>query len=128
MWKSFFTGLLTVAVAFQVYAQPARPKLFAGLMVDQMRWVYLYRFANRYGDDGFKCILNEGCSCKNTLVNFIPTVTAIGQTSGYTGSVTAIHGIAGNDWIIQATGPPMNCTHDDKVQSVGPEDREGQQS
>src|SRR5690606_32279075 len=119
MWKSFFTGLLTVAVAFQVYAQPARPKLVVGLMVDQMRWDYLYRFANRYGDDGFKRILNEGFSCENTLLNYIPTVTAMGHTSVYTGSVPSIHGIAGNAWIIQATGQPMYCSKDDNVLGVG---------
>ncbi|WP_262906084.1 alkaline phosphatase family protein [Sphingobacterium sp. FBM7-1] len=107
MWKSFFTGVLTVAVAFQVYAQPARPKLVVGLMIDQMRWDYLYRFANRYGDNGFKRILNDGFSCENTLLNYIPTFTAIGHSSVYTGSVPSIHGIAGNDWIIQATGQPM---------------------
>ncbi|WP_231576953.1 hypothetical protein [Sphingobacterium sp. IITKGP-BTPF85] len=33
---------------------PERPKLVVGLMVDQMRWDYLYRFAERYGEGGFK--------------------------------------------------------------------------
>ena len=128
MWKSFFTGLLTVAVAFQAYAQPARPKLVIGLMVDQMRWDYLYKFADRYGDDGFKRLLNEGFSCENTLLNYIPTVTAIGHSSVYTGSVPAIHGIAGNNWIIQKTGESMYCTQDDNVQGVGTQEKEGQQS
>lgn len=128
MWKSFFTGLLAVAVAFQAYAQPARPKLVIGLMVDQMRWDYLYKFADRYGDDGFKRLLNEGFSCENTLLNYIPTVTAIGHSSVYTGSVPAIHGIAGNNWIVQKTGESMYCTQDDNVQGVGTQEKEGQQS
>ena len=128
MWKFFFTGLLTVTIALQGYTQPARPKLVVGLMVDQMRWDYLYRFADRYGDDGFKRLLNEGFSCENTLLNYIPTLTAIGHSSVYTGSVPAIHGIAGNDWIIQATGQPMYCTQDDNVQGVGTQEKEGQQS
>src|SRR5690606_30766583 len=38
------------------------------------------------------------------------------------------HGIAGNDWIIQATGEPMYCTQDDNVIGVGTSSREGQQS
>ena len=33
---------------------PARPRLMVGLVVDQMRWDYLYRYANRYGAGGFK--------------------------------------------------------------------------
>ncbi|NGM65683.1 alkaline phosphatase PafA [Sphingobacterium sp. SGR-19] len=128
MWKFFFTSLSTIIIALQGHAQPARPKLVVGLMVDQMRWDYLYRFADRYGDNGFKRMLNEGFSCENTLLNYIPTFTAIGHSSVYTGSVPSIHGIAGNDWIVQATGQPMYCTQDDNVQGVGTQEKEGQQS
>lgn len=128
MWKSFFTGLLSVALAFPSLAQPARPKLVVGLMVDQMRWDYLYRFADRYGNDGFKRLLNQGFSCENTIINYIPTYTAIGHSSVYTGSVPSIHGIAGNDWIVQSTGASMYCTQDDLVKGVGTNEREGQQS
>ncbi|MFD1771257.1 alkaline phosphatase PafA [Sphingobacterium suaedae] len=128
MWKSFCTGVLSLVLAFQAYAQPARPKLVVGLMVDQMRWDYLYRFADRYGSDGFNRLLNEGFSCENTIINYIPTYTAIGHSSVYTGSVPSIHGIAGNDWIVQATGQPMYCTQDDNVQGVGTNEKEGQQS
>lgn len=128
MWKSFFTGLLSVALAVPSVAQPARPKLVVGLMVDQMRWDYLYRFADRYGNDGFKRLLNDGFSCENTIINYIPTYTAIGHSSVYTGSVPSIHGIAGNDWIIQATGESMYCTQDNNVQGVGTTEKEGQQS
>jgi len=128
MWKSFFTGLLSVVLAVPGMAQPARPKLVVGLMVDQMRWDYLYRFADRYGNDGFKRLLNDGFSCENTIINYIPTYTAIGHSSVYTGSVPSIHGIAGNDWIIQATGESMYCTQDNNVQGVGTTEKEGQQS
>ncbi|MEO8885642.1 MAG: alkaline phosphatase PafA [Mucilaginibacter sp.] len=96
-----------------------RPKLVVGIVVDQMRWDYLYRYYSRYGAGGFKRLLNEGFSCENTLIDYIPTVTAAGHTAIYTGSVPAIHGIAGNDFIIQATGKPMYCTDDSTVQTVG---------
>ena len=128
MRKIFFAALLAVTATLQGYAQTARPKLVVGLMVDQMRWDYLYRFADRYGEDGFKRLLGEGFSCENTLLNYIPTVTAIGHSSVYTGSVPSIHGIAGNDWIVQATGQPMYCTQDDNVQPIGTTDPESKQS
>lgn len=128
MRKIFFAALLAVTATLQGYAQTERPKLVVGLMVDQMRWDYLYRFADRYGEDGFKRLLGEGFSCENTLLNYIPTVTAIGHSSVYTGSVPSIHGIAGNDWIVQATGQPMYCTQDDLVQPVGTTDPESKQS
>ncbi|SDM51291.1 Type I phosphodiesterase / nucleotide pyrophosphatase [Daejeonella rubra] len=96
-----------------------RPKLVVGIMVDQMRWDYLYRFYERYGNGGFKRMLNEGFSCENAYINYIPSVTGIGHTTVYTGSVPAIHGITGNDWIIQATGKTMYCAADSTVSTVG---------
>ncbi|MGZ3929108.1 MAG: alkaline phosphatase PafA [Mucilaginibacter sp.] len=106
-----------------------RPKLVIGIVVDQMRWDYLYRYYDRYSDNGFKRLLNQGFSCENTLIDYIPTVTAAGHTCIYTGSVPAIHGIAGNDFIIQATGQSTYCTRDTTVRSVGgPPSLEGQNS
>jgi predicted AlkP superfamily pyrophosphatase or phosphodiesterase len=96
-----------------------RPKLVVGIVVDQMRWDYLYRFYDRYKPGGFKRILNEGFSCENTKIDYLPTVTAIGHSTIYTGSVPAIHGIAGNDFIIEATGKTMYCTEDSSVSTVG---------
>ncbi len=106
----------------------ARPKLVVGLVVDQMRWDFLYRYYDRYQSGGFKRMLNEGFSCENTMIDYIPTVTAIGHASIYTGSVPAIHGIAGNDFIIQKTGKSMYCTEDETVQTVGSSSKAGQMS
>jgi len=105
-----------------------RPKLVVGIVVDQMRWDYLYRYYNRYQSNGFKRLLNEGFSCENTQVNYIPTFTGPGHSCIYTGSVPAIHGIAGNDYIIQATGQPMYCAQDNSVQTVGSDSNAGQMS
>ena len=96
-----------------------RPKLVVGLVVDQMRWDYLYRFYNKYGNDGFKRLLNKGYSFNNVHINYVPTVTAIGHTSIFTGSVPAIHGIAGNDWTDKETGKNVYCTEDADVKPVG---------
>lgn len=122
------TTLAILALTQLTFAQTERPKLVVGLMIDQMRWDYLYRFSDRYGEDGFKRILKEGFSCENTLINYIPTYTAIGHSSVYTGSVPSIHGIAGNDWIIQSTGQNMYCTEDNTVEGVGTKEKEGKQS
>jgi predicted AlkP superfamily pyrophosphatase or phosphodiesterase len=108
--------------------QIPRPKLVVSIVVDQMRWDYLYRYYDRYQNNGFKRLLNEGFSCENTQVNYIPTFTGPGHTCIYTGSVPSIHGIAGNDFIIQATGKSMYCTEDNSVQTVGSTSIAGQMS
>ena len=128
MRKKFSFLLLLALFSNVVAAQVERPKLVVGLMVDQMRWDYLYRFADRYGNDGFKRLLRDGFSCENFLIDYVPTFTAIGHSSVYTGSVPAIHGIAGNDWIEQQTGTSMYCTQDDAVEGVGTKEKEGKQS
>ena len=128
--KNRLFAVLTALICLSATAsaQVERPKLVVGLMVDQMRYDYLYRFADRYGSEGFNRLLREGFSCENTLIPYIPTYTAIGHSSVYTGSVPSIHGIAGNDWIIQSTGQAMYCTEDNNVAGVGASGKEGRQS
>ena len=96
-----------------------RPKLIVGIVVDQMRWDYLYRYYERYGTGGFKRLLNHGFSCENTFINYLPSYTAPGHASIYTGSVPSIHGIAGNDWMDNFTGRHWYCVEDTSVTSVG---------
>lgn len=96
-----------------------RPKIVVGLVIDQMRWDYLYRFADLYGNEGFKRLLGDGFSCQNTLISYVPTFTAPGHACIYTGSVPAINGIAGNNWIENATGKPLYCVDDAHVWQHG---------
>ena len=56
-----------------------RPKLVVGIVVDQMRWDYLYRYYGLYGEGGFKRMMREGYNCENTMINYVPTVTAVGH-------------------------------------------------
>lgn len=100
-----------------------RPKLVVGIVVDQMRWDYLYRYQKRYGEGGFKRLLNEGFSCENTRIPYVPSVTAIGHTCLYTGSVPSIHGIAGNNFV--KNGKKVYCTDDETVKPVGSNSKAG---
>lgn len=103
----------------------ARPKLVVGLVVDQMRWDYLYRFYSRYGQGGFKRLLNEGFSAENTLIPYTPTFTACGHASIYTGTVPAINGIIGNSWYVPELGRNINCVEDLSVATVGSTSKKG---
>ncbi len=127
--------LLSILICYCFLAFPQqkstalpRPKLVIGLVVDQMRWDFLYRYYERYGTDGFKRLLNEGFSCENTQISYIPTYTACGHASLYTGSVPSINGISGNSWIVQSSGYMMYCTEDTTVQSVGTTSKAGKMS
>ena len=103
-----------------------RPKLVVGIAVDQMRWDYLYRFYDEYTDGGFRRMLGEGFTCENCQINYIPSITAIGHASVFTGSVPAIHGIAGNNYLLG--GSMVYCCEDDSVQTVGSTTKAGLRS
>ena len=108
--------------------EPSKPKLIVGLVVDQMRWDFLYRYADRYSDEGFKRLLKEGFSCENTLVPYAPTVTACGHSCIYTGSVPAITGITGNNWWDKDLNKQVYCTEDSNFSSVGSMSNAGKMS
>jgi predicted AlkP superfamily pyrophosphatase or phosphodiesterase len=98
----------------------SRPKLVVGIVIDQMRWDYLYRFNDLFKPNGgFKRLLNDGFSCENTFIPYVPTVTAAGHTCIYTGSVPAIHGIVGNNWFDNFDHRKYYCTDDSTVKTVG---------
>jgi hypothetical protein len=126
--RKFILGLslglgLLLSISSKAQVAVDRPKLVVGIVVDQMRWDYLYRYYDRYAETGFKRLLNQGFTCENTMINYIPSYTAIGHATVYTGSVPSIHGIAGNDFIVQATGKKRYCTQDDDVFAVGAPDK-----
>jgi len=114
-----FVGALLLCIGTAAAQPVARPKLVVGIVVDQMRWDYLYRYSARYGAGGFRRLLDEGFSCEDTYISHLPSYTAVGHTTIFTGSVPSVDGIAGNDWIDQATGKDVYCVEDSTVQPVG---------
>lgn len=113
-----FAVLLTgTAMAQQNFDE--RPKLVVGIVVDQMRMEYLYRFYNKFGDDGFKRFATKGFVTRNGHYNYAPTVTGPGHASVYTGSTPAIHGIISNEWYDKDTDKSYNCVEDARYKPVG---------
>ncbi len=74
------------------------PNLVIGIVVDQMRADYIDRFWNKFGNEGFKRLVNEGTLFKNCHYNYVPTETAPGHASIYTGTTPSVHGIISNGW------------------------------
>ena len=140
MYKYFFT-LLVFFIVVKLTAQnridsivskqstAQRPKLIVGIVVDQMRWDYLYRYNKLYAaDGGFKRLLHDGFSCQNTFINYTPTVTASGHASIYTGAVPAINGITGNEWWDYDLNKFVYSTEDDGAKTIGSNNTLGQMS
>lgn len=125
--KYFFMQLLCLSFLSTVTGQKEnknfefqRPKLVVGIMLDQMRLDYVYRYYDHLADDGgFKRLLHDGFSCENTFIPYAQTVTAVGHSSVYTGSVPAFTGIIANEWFSKEKWEQIYCTQDDDVQILG---------
>ena len=124
--KKHFITLILCCMAMIANAQIQRPKLVVGIIFDQMRWDYLTYYYDQFGEGGFKRLMNEGFSCDNQMINYLPTVTAIGHTSNYTGSVPAFHGIAGNNFYVN--GKQVSSCEDHSVKTVGAKGKTGEAS
>lgn len=105
-----------------------RPKLVVGIVIDQMRYDYIYRFWDKFSANGFKRLVNEGFFCKNANYNYVPTYTAPGHAAIYTGTTPAVNGIIANDWFDSKTGKNMYCVTDGNVSGVGSNAEEGKRS
>ena len=125
--------LILVAIANSLQAQTKstpipelkQPKLVVGIVVDQMRHDYIYRYWNKFGNGGFKKIISEGYFYKNAHYNYVPTYTGPGHASIYTGTSPATHGIIANEWFSKETGKMIYCTYDENAKPVGTENAAG---
>lgn len=129
--KRFTIFLLLTLMAFNIEAQEysrEKPKLVVGIVVDQMRYDYLTRFWDRFGDNGFKKLVNEGFNFKNHHYNYVPTYTGPGHASIYTGTSPMNHGIISNNWYDKTSGEFVYCASDQNVKSVGTNSDAGKMS
>ncbi len=123
----------TAPLLAQQTAAPERshadsPRLVIGIMVDQMRYDYIYRYWDDYGEGGIRRLVNEGFSFDNARFDYMPTFTGPGHASVYTGTTPAVHGIIGNNWYVREEDRSTYVTEDPSVQTVGSTSDEGEMS
>ncbi|WP_435413053.1 alkaline phosphatase PafA [Psychroserpens mesophilus] len=128
MLKNVFLFFSILFVTNTLQSQNDNPKLVVGIVVDQMRYDYLTRFYHKYGEGGFKRMINEGYQCKNNHYNYIPTKTGPGHASIFTGTTPKYHGIIGNDWFDKTLLRNINCVEDLTVEPVGTKSKDGKKS
>lgn len=98
---------------------PKQPKIVVGVVIDQMCYDYLYRFQHVYTSGGFNRLMNKGTNCRNVQYNYVPTYTAPGHASIFTGTTPSNHGIIGNDWYVRDTKQTVTSVSNSKFAAVG---------
>ena len=124
----FFTSILLFSNCKFSETPVKKPKLVIGIVIDQMRYDYLTRFADRYGKDGFNRILKNGFSLENAHYNFTPTYTAVGHASIYAGTSPSNHGIISNNWYDKVLKKSIYCVDDANYKTIGNQGIEGKKS
>jgi hypothetical protein len=106
---------------------PDGPTLLVIIVIDQMRFDYLDRYA-RYWQHGLKRLRDEGAIFERGFYPYLNTVTCAGHATIGTGAFPSTHGIIMNEWWQRAQGRRMACTDDPAIVSLsygGTADRVG---
>lgn len=111
-----FSGCLKLAPI-----EDAETKLIVGIVVDQMKLRYLQDFSHHFGKRGFNRLTTEGLLLDNFKYNYVPTATAPGHASIYTGTTPSEHGIINNYWFDRKLNRQVYCLEDSSVSLVSSE-------
>jgi predicted AlkP superfamily pyrophosphatase or phosphodiesterase len=96
-----------------------KPKLIVIMVIDQLRYDYIYRFWDKFVDNGIKKMVQEGTFCKNAEYNYLLNETSVGHATLSTGSYPSHHGIIADQWYVSLRDEIVYCVSDDRVSTVG---------
>ncbi len=107
--KYLLVGALLFNCSFLSAQKKTQTKLLIGIVVDQMRYDYLEKFAPYFSEDGFNKLTSQGFNFSNVNFNYKPTYTGPGHATIYTGVYPKIHGIVGNNWYSRVEKSSVYC-------------------
>ncbi|MFC2115304.1 alkaline phosphatase family protein [Bacteroidota bacterium] len=103
-----------------------KPKLIISMVVDQMRYDYIHRYWEKFGENGIRKLVGSGTFCKNASYNYLINETAVGHATIATGALPSHHGIISNNWYNNLQGQVVYCVADEKVNTLGGSYESGQ--
>ncbi|MBR3711648.1 MAG: alkaline phosphatase family protein, partial [Bacteroidales bacterium] len=94
--------IVFAVVAMLMTAATATPQdqvpVIVGIVVQQMRYDAIARYASSFGSNGFLRIIDQGTYCTNAYYDYMLTEPAPAYATIYTGGNPSNHGIISNDW------------------------------
>lgn len=125
MKKLFLSLILISVLANTMFSQQRmaipseKPKLIVEIIVSQMRYDYVHRYWNKFGEDGFKMLVNDGAFCKNAKYNYLLTQSYPGIATIATGANPMVHGIIANKWYNKLNNSEIDAVADEKMNTIG---------
>jgi len=121
--KKFLIFIILVSLSLSVFSQekkaPDKPKLIVGIVIDQMRYDYIYRYWDKFGENGFKKLVNTGSFCKNTNYNYLLNHSSSAYATIATGTTPSNHGIISDSWYLRLKNTNQYCVNSEKEKLVG---------
>jgi len=117
-------GLL-VLLTLSIYSQnhkklpSEKPRLIIGIVIDQMRYDYIYRYWDKFSEGGIRKMIGNGTLCKNASYDFLINETATGYATISTGALPSHHGIISNTWYESLPNRVAYCVEDETISTVG---------
>src|SRR5215471_4799093 len=117
---SLSTAFLTASCVLSPgSAYNGHPKLIVVIVIDQFRGDYLERYHDRFGDAGFRILMDRGAYFPNCNYNYANTRTAPGHSTLFTGAYSNGHGIAANERWDPDKKKMVSSVEDDNTKLVG---------
>ena len=116
----FAAAILAATASFGAKLEgKAPPRLVVNLVVGQMRYDYLLRFADNLSQEGFLAMVDQGASCDRAMYTYMMTSTPSGLATLTTGANPMTHGVIGTSWFDYTTNEKIELLEDRSYYTVG---------
>lgn len=105
-----------------------KPKLIIGIVVSEMRYDYLERYWEKFGDGGFRRLVNNGVVCKNAHHDYLIAESSAGFATIATGAYPANHGLVADYWYDRLRGEIQSSIRDENANTLVGEYESGKYS
>lgn len=114
-----FAVVALLVASASASAYNARPKLVVVIVIDQFRGDYIERYADQFGEGGFRLLLQRGAVFTNCYYQYANTRTAPGHATLFTGAYSDRHGIFNNEWWEASEKKFVSSVEDANTKLVG---------
>lgn len=101
------------------------PRLVVGIVVNQMRYDQINKYWSKFSDSGFKYLIENGTTCKNTHYDYLNINSPAGYATISCGSYPSQHGIINFSWFDRLTLKEKYCIDDQNYKPIGTNNEKG---
>ncbi len=117
--KKLLLSFICFLSFLQVKSQENVPPLIVGIVVQEMRYDAIARYAEAMGSGGLLKIFRQGAICNNATYDYMLTESSPGFATIYTGANPCSHGIIADSWYDRTSNKFVSAVNDNKYYTIG---------